>query len=79
MIAMIDIRWDAEKCTSPQECRACLDACPQGVFRIFPRDGRKPGKVTEDWTIGPLFLSLCTGCEVCSDVCPKQAITVAVA
>lgn len=73
---MIEIRWDSKKCATPQDCRVCLDTCPQGVFRIFPRDGRKLGKVTEDWAIGPLFLSLCTACGICSDVCPRQAITV---
>jgi len=45
----------------------------------MPKEARKPGKATEDWVIGTLFLSLCTACGTCSDVCPKKAITVAVA
>ena len=73
---MIEIRWDSKKCATPQECRVCLDTCPQGVFRILPRDGRTQGKVTENWVIGTLFLSLCTACGICGDLCPKQAITV---
>jgi formate hydrogenlyase subunit 6/NADH:ubiquinone oxidoreductase subunit I len=73
---MIEIRWDSKKCAAPQECRVCLDTCPQGVFRILPRDGRKKGKATENWAIGTIFLSLCTACGICSDLCPKQAIMV---
>jgi len=76
---MIQIRWDDKKCTSPQECRKCLDACPQALFAIYPRDGRKPGKATENWAIAPLYLSLCTGCSICEEVCPENALAVSVA
>ena len=76
---MIQIKWNDDQCTSPQECRKCLDTCPQGVFIIYPRDGRKPGKATENWAIMPLFLSLCTGCDICQDICPENAITVSAA
>ncbi len=75
---MIQIKWDDKKCSSPQECRKCLDACPPAVFIIYPRDGRKPGKATENWAIMPLFLSLCTGCDICEEICPENAITVSV-
>jgi NAD-dependent dihydropyrimidine dehydrogenase PreA subunit len=72
---MIQITWDSSKCTSPRQCRKCIDACPQGVFITYPRDGRKPGEMTENWAVAPLFLSLCTGCEVCEQICPENAIT----
>lgn len=75
---MIELKWDINKCPSPQECRKCLDECPQGVFHIYPRDGRKPGQPTENWAIAPLFLSLCSGCEICEEICPQDAITVSV-
>lgn len=75
---MMQIRWDDKKCTSPRECRKCLDVCPQAVFCIYPRDGRKPGKAAENWAIAPLYLSLCTGCNICEEVCPENAITVSV-
>jgi len=76
---MIEITWDEKKCTSAQECRMCLDECPQGVFQVYPRDGRKPGKATEKWAIAPLYLSLCTGCNICEEICPQDALAVSVA
>jgi Pyruvate/2-oxoacid:ferredoxin oxidoreductase delta subunit len=75
---MIEITWDEKKCPSPQECRMCLDECPQAVFGIYPRDGRKPGVATTNWAITPVFLNLCTGCEVCEEICPQDAIAVSV-
>ena len=76
---MIEITWDEKKCPSPQDCRMCLDECPQGVFYVYPRNGRKPGKATEDWAIAPLFISLCTGCDICKEVCPQDALAVSAA
>lgn len=76
---MIEITWDEKRCSSPQECLRCLDECPPAVFQIHPRDGRKPGVPTVDWVITPVLLSLCTGCNVCEEVCPQDAIKVSVA
>ncbi len=76
---MIQVTWDGSKCPSPQDCRECLDTCPQGVFAFHPRHGRKPGVATTDWAITPVFLSVCTGCEVCEEVCPQDAIAVGAA
>jgi len=76
---MIHIDWNSKQCTSPDECRDCLEVCPQGVFAIYPEGGRKPGVPTTNWTIAPVWLSLCTGCEVCQEVCPQHAIAVSVA
>lgn len=74
----MQIDWDEKKCTSPMECVKCLDECPQAVLYIYPRDGRKPGKAGGNWAIGPLFLSLCTGCNICEEICPQDAIAVSV-
>ena len=76
---MIQILWDSNKCPTPRECRKCIEACPQGVFSTYPRDGRSRGQLTENWALAPLFLSLCTGCEVCEDICPQKAITLTTA
>jgi ferredoxin len=73
---MIQITWDSNKCVSPRECRKCIEACPQGVFATYPRNGRKQGQITEDWALAPLFLSLCTGCEICEEICPEKAIAI---
>jgi NAD-dependent dihydropyrimidine dehydrogenase PreA subunit len=73
---MTEIRWDAGRCLTPQDCRVCLETCPQGVFRIMPKDARQPGKATKDWEIGALFRSLCTACGVCTELCPKAAIAI---
>jgi ferredoxin len=72
---MIQIIWDSNKCPTPRECRKCIEACPQGVFSTYPRDGRSRGQLTENWALAPLFLSLCTGCEICEEICPQKAIT----
>jgi NAD-dependent dihydropyrimidine dehydrogenase PreA subunit len=72
---MIQIIWDSNKCPTPRECRKCIEACPQGVFSTYPRDGRSRGQLTENWALAPLFLSLCTGCEICEETCPQKAIT----
>jgi Pyruvate/2-oxoacid:ferredoxin oxidoreductase delta subunit len=44
-----------------------------------PRDGRAPGKRAGDWIRVPVLLSLCTGCNVCAEVCPEKAVTVTAA
>jgi ferredoxin len=49
------------------------------VFGIYARDGRKPGKAASNWAIAPMYLNLCTGCEICDETCPEGAITVSVA
>ncbi len=74
---MIEITWDSRKCAAPQDCRICLEACPQGVFRIMPKETRQPGRVTKDWEIGALFRSLCTLCGDCEQACPEKALAVA--
>lgn len=75
---MVQIDILQEKCKSPRECRKCLETCPEGVFMNYPRVGREPGKKAEDWAIVPALMSLCTGCKVCEEVCPQEAITVSV-
>ena len=76
---MMQIEWDDKKCTSPRDCRKCLAACPEGVFMTYPRDGRKPGKMAGNWAIMPALVGLCTGCKICEEICPQNAITVSVA
>ena len=75
---MINIEFDNSKCSDPRDCRKCMDACPEGVFMTYPQDKREPGKAAGSWAIMPSFIKLCTGCRVCEDVCPQDALTVKV-
>lgn len=75
---MVQIEINEEKCKSPRECRKCLEVCTEGVFMTSPRVGRAPSKKAEDWVITAVFLTLCTGCKVCEEICPQDAITVSV-
>jgi formate hydrogenlyase subunit 6/NADH:ubiquinone oxidoreductase subunit I len=76
---MIQIDWSDERCITPRECLKCFEACPEGIFMMYPRDRREAGKVAGDWAIKPSFFYLCTGCGICEEVCPKNALKVSVA
>ena len=76
---MINIQWDDKKCNDPWNCCKCLDACPEGVFMTYPRDKRGPGKPAGNWAIMPSFMKLCTGCRICEEKCPENALIVSVA
>ena len=76
---MINIEFDSSKCHDPRDCRKCMDACPEGVFMTYPRDKREVGKEAGDWAIMPSFIKLCTGCKICEDVCPTNALSVNIA
>lgn len=78
VMPVIDLQVDSQKCASPNECRVCLDRCPQSVFQIYPANGRRPDLATTEWAIQPLFLSLCTACGICRDTCPQHAISIVV-
>jgi NAD-dependent dihydropyrimidine dehydrogenase PreA subunit len=52
---------DPEKCES---CEDCVNACPQGVFRML--DGVSDPYQTEE----------CVFCETCTQLCPADAITI---
>jgi NAD-dependent dihydropyrimidine dehydrogenase PreA subunit len=75
---MIKIEWNEKKCTDPRECYRCFDACPEGVFMTYPRDKRGPGKAAGNWAIIPAFLKLCSGCRICEQMCPENALTISV-
>ena len=75
----IDI--DHDKCQTPMACRKCAQICPQAVFyfdraatmqRLAEFDVNDPGK----YTVSALCLYACTGCTVCVDICPADAITI---
>lgn len=74
----IDI--DHDRCTTPFNCKRCLQACPTAVFsvhstrmqRMVENDKTEPGV----YKLGIAFRDKCTGCNICVDVCPVDALRV---
>jgi ferredoxin len=74
----IDI--DATKCTTPFDCKRCLTGCPQSVFRVTAVKVEK-GRETDPKDPGVYVLSApyrdkCSGCNLCIDLCPVNALTI---
>ncbi|MCP4753365.1 MAG: 4Fe-4S dicluster domain-containing protein [Proteobacteria bacterium] len=74
------IQIDAEKCTTPFDCKLCLTTCPTAVFAVAAikvvkgqeTDPKEPGA----YGIGAPHRDKCTGCDDCLEVCPEEAITI---
>jgi len=75
------INIDDTKCTTPFDCKKCLQICPQGVFWVIPvkvvkfqeTDQKEPGA----WKLTVQYRAMCADCELCVEVCPVDAITIA--
>jgi len=76
------ITIDYEKCgengnTDPRECSKCLRACDPAVFLMHqPLNVEQDPVDPELWRITAVWLSLCTRCLKCVEVCPEHAIAV---
>jgi NADH-quinone oxidoreductase subunit I len=76
----IQIDFDHSKCTTPFDCKKCLEICAPGVLKVSilkmergkETDKKQPGT----YKMEPWFIDRCTGCMDCANVCPVQAITV---
>lgn len=74
------IEIDATKCTTPFDCKGCLAACPQSVFRVTAvkvvkgreTDPKDPGV----YTLSAPYRDKCSGCNLCIEVCPEDALTI---
>lgn len=76
--AVIEI--DATKCTTPFDCKKCLAGCPQSVFAVRAMKVEK-GRETNPKEPGAYalvapFTDKCTGCDICIEVCPVDALTI---
>jgi ferredoxin len=74
------IKIDYKKCTTPFDCKKCLQECPQAVFFVMPikeekfkeTDPKEPGAYM---LVAP-YRRKCIACDICIDVCPVDAITI---
>jgi NADH-quinone oxidoreductase subunit I len=75
-----DIQIDYSKCTTPFNCKKCLQVCPQAVFHVLAvkiekfkeTDKTEPGS----YRLEPMYRHKCVMCNDCVDVCPESALKV---
>ena len=60
------VKIDVERCTG---CGTCVDVCPEKVFEIREREGKKVSKVVAE--------NRCFACRACEVRCPERAIEIA--
>ena len=61
----------------PRACRKCLLICEPAVFLLHQSfEVKQANEFDPDkWRTTLLWLSLCTKCNQCEDICPENAIT----
>ncbi len=64
--------------TDPRKCGKCLRVCDPAIFLLHQTVGAKEENPYDPqiWRITPLWISLCTRCMKCVDICPENAIKV---
>jgi NAD-dependent dihydropyrimidine dehydrogenase PreA subunit len=68
---------DKEKCTTPFECKKCLQVCPQAVFAVGPtRVDRFKETESSDYEVQAVFRDKCIVCMDCVKICPNGAIRI---
>lgn len=73
-----DVIFDTGRCTSPGECLKCLKACGPHVLALM-----QPGNRTTPDRMYPARIicfmpEMCSLCNRCVEVCPKQAVSIKV-
>ena len=78
------ITIDYEKCTVPFLCKKCLQICPEAVFhvtRVMSKEKRleeMDPRIDGNYVLFAARRDKCTGCNLCIDVCPVDAIKIEV-
>ena len=79
------ITIDHTKCTVPFLCKKCLQICPEAVLAVN-RDINKEKKLEEmdpridgNYHLYASRRDKCTGCNLCIEVCPVNAIKIEIA
>ena len=76
------IEIDYTKCgehgkVDPRDCGECLKACDPAVFvKHQPLDVEQDPYDPQLWRITAVWLSLCSRCLKCVEVCPEKAIKI---
>ena len=76
------ITIDEEKCTVPFLCKKCLQVCPElvfGVGRVMEREKRleeMDPRIDGNYELSVRRPDKCTGCNLCVDICPVDAIKI---
>jgi ferredoxin len=74
------IEIDNTKCTTPFDCKKCIQGCLQSVFSVGAIKVER-GRETDPTEPGTYGLRAphrdkCSGCNDCIELCPVDAITI---
>ena len=69
---------DDEKCNDPLSCRRCLLVCPTRVLGLGTSVGPEKFKEIDPrhFVVRGVRYQFCTGCEMCVEACPTDAIQI---
>jgi ferredoxin len=76
------ISIDLEKCTVPFLCKKCLQICPEAILhvtRVMSKEKRleeMDPRIDGNYVLYATRRDKCTGCNLCIDVCPVDAIKI---
>ncbi|MFW9922643.1 MAG: 4Fe-4S binding protein [Candidatus Thorarchaeota archaeon] len=62
----------------PRDCAKCLQICSPAIFLLHETFGVQEENPFDPqlWRVTPVYLSLCTKCMKCVEICPVKAITI---
>ena len=75
-----EIKIDSSKCTTPFDCKKCLQVCPIAVFNVEAvkvvkfreTDKKEPGT----FVLSAPHRDKCIVCNRCLEVCPVDALKI---